>query len=125
LSQSSSNSFLIGSISVVETKSALPPTPSSLVSPMPIKETSSGLTQVPSSFQVKYDLLQAPGLSLRNSVNKCWFHSSLQLLSTIPLVRRLTATLDSKEGFYLGFKNALTSIVERKDSHLVAKFFHR
>ena len=38
---------------------------------------------------LRWTLLDLPGVSLKNSLNKCWFHAGLHLLSAIPNLRSL------------------------------------
>ena len=72
----------------------------------------------------RWTLMDLPGLSLRNSLNKCWFHSSLHLLSTIPKLR--TWCLSSRQGLSLfekRFLGAIQAIFKTKKPADVHRFF--
>src|SRR5437870_7214196 len=54
-----------------------------------------GVTNLPvplNPLSLTWTLLDSPGLSLRNSLNKCWFHSTLHLLTNIPSLRALCSS---------------------------------
>ena len=65
-------------------------------------------------------LLSSPGLPLRNALNKCWFHSTLQVLNTLPLLLNSERKRDSVMATQ--FLAALTAIRERGSSATVANF---
>ena len=71
----------------------------------------------------KFQLLDSPGLPLTNSLNKCWYHSSLQLLTTIPAIRQYLQAGESKSPFYAGFKDAIHAIANVQNAFPVGAFF--
>jgi hypothetical protein len=71
-----------------------------------------------------WTLMESPGLSLRNSLNKCWYHASLHLLSAIPRLR--TWCVSSQHGLSLferRFLNAIRAIVSSRSPAAVNRFF--
>jgi len=45
-----------------------------------------------STYGSRWKLLHLPGLPLKNTLNKCWYHAGLHLLSTIPALRALCSS---------------------------------
>ena len=74
-------------------------------------------------LSLTWTLLDSPGLSLRNSLNKCWFHSTLHLLTNIPSLR---ASCSSKNvgHFEKSFLAALSAIFSTRQANVVNSFFH-
>jgi hypothetical protein len=71
-----------------------------------------------------WKLLSLPGLALKNSLNKCWFHAGLHLLSTIPALRSLCAAPPrSASRFERRFFAAIHAIIHSRRSGDVASFF--
>ena len=52
---------------------------------------------IQSIVDTKWSILPSPGLSLVNTLNKCWFHASLHFLSCIPYLRDCLVTLSHAE----------------------------
>lgn len=68
--------------------------------------------------------MDLPGLSLRNSRNNCWFHSSLHLLSCIPMLRAwCLSSRNDLDMFEKRFLVALRAIVKTKRPSDVSSFF--
>ena len=72
----------------------------------------------------QWNLLLKPGLPLVNSLNKCWFHSTLHLLTNVPDLRSCSLRLSNISGtFDTTFVHALLSIFNTHRPSLVHSFF--
>jgi hypothetical protein len=74
-------------------------------------------------LSLTWTLLDSPGLSLRNSLNKCWFHSTLHLLTNIPSLRALCSSKNAGY-FEKRFLAALMAIFSTRRADVVNSFFH-
>jgi len=71
-----------------------------------------------------WTFLESLGTPLRNSLNKCWYHASLNLLG-IPTVRPFFTNVSSSlSDFEIGLINALSTIFNGKSTLAVDNFFH-
>ena len=72
-----------------------------------------------------WTLLDSPGLPLKNSLNKCWFHAGLHLLSTIPPLRALCISLPRQvKTFEQSLLVAIYAIFQSRRPADVSSFFH-
>ena len=73
---------------------------------------------------LRWTLLDLPGVSLKNSLNKCWFHAGLHLLSAIPNLRSLCLLPPQDLSmFERRFLNAVRAIFHTRRSADVGLFF--
>ncbi len=73
---------------------------------------------------IGWSLLDSPGLTLRNSRNNCWFHSTLYLLTGVPSIRFFCSSLPQDlEAFDRHLFSAIGSIVNSRDPSIVSAFF--
>ncbi len=71
-----------------------------------------------------WTLLDAPGLSLKNTLNKCWFHAALQLLSTIPTLRPICSVFPKDiTPFEASLFGAVLAIVRNQSPTMVSAFY--
>ena len=69
-------------------------------------------------------LLSAPGLALRNTLNKCWYHSSLHLLTASPLIQILCSSVPIHlNSFERSMCLALQSILNNQSYDAINDFF--
>jgi hypothetical protein len=61
------------------------PVPSRLTFPSDVQTVESKASTV--DFSNRWSVLDSVGLTLRNSRNNCWFHSTLYLLTGVPSIR--------------------------------------
>ena len=74
----------------------------------------------------RFTLLHKPGLSLTNSLNKCWFHASLHLLANVPMLREYLAEYPvSSAPLYKDFRKAIQAIIGHFSPSLVSNFFEK
>ena len=72
----------------------------------------------------RWTLLDMPGIHLKNSLNKCWFHAGLHLLSSIPLLRVLcTSPPIGLSRFENRFLAAILAIFRTRRPGSVSSFF--
>jgi len=70
-----------------------------------------------------WELLDAPGLPLTNTLNKCWFHAGLHFLSAIPALRSLCSSPIGVNSFEKRFLSAVKAIILTRQPADVASFF--
>ena len=71
-----------------------------------------------------WTLLDAPGLSLKNTLNKCWFHATLQLLSTIPTLRPICSVFPKDvTPFEASLFGAVLAIFRNHSPTMVSAFY--
>ena len=68
-------------------------------------------------------LLDGPGLPLRNIQNKCWYHSTLHLLTAIPLIRDVCSAGSRKSSFEKSLTDALSAIFRSQSAEPVETLF--
>jgi hypothetical protein len=72
----------------------------------------------------RWTLLELPGLSLRNSQNKCWFHAALHFLTAIPMLRsRCLSSTHGLSMFEKRFFGAIRGIFSTRSRNEVDRFF--
>lgn len=72
-----------------------------------------------------WTVLDLPGLPLKNSLNKCWFHAGLHLLSAVPPLRDLcTPQPKQAKNFENSFLSAVYAIFHSRRPMEVSSFFH-
>src|SRR6187402_2583308 len=73
----------------------------------------------------KWTVLKEPNISLRNSLNKCWFHAGLHLLSCIPTLRSLcmSSSNTNLSTFEIQLFNAVRALFHTRSCQPVALFF--
>ena len=77
--------------------------------------------KLPLSWKIPAD----PGLALRNTLNKCWFHSTLHFLTCIPQLQWWSLNLDNgATTFDTSLFHALSSILKTHQPSLVHAFFN-
>lgn len=77
-----------------------------------------------STYGSRWKLLHLPGLPLKNTLNKCWYHAGLHLLSTIPALRTLCSSPPKGiRAFEKRFLAAVHAIVLSRRPFKVASFF--
>ena len=91
---------------------ALDLVPSSILDVKLIYDLKQTLSSRSAPLDGNWKLLDCPGLALKNSLNKCWFHAGLHFLSTIPALRLLcTSPSGSMNQFDRRFLKAIRAIV--------------
>lgn len=71
-----------------------------------------------------WTVLDLPGLPLKNSLNKCWFHAGLHLLSAVPPLRALcTPQPKQVKNFENSFLCAVYAIFQSRRPMDVSSFF--
>ena len=81
-------------------------------------------SHVPSIRNSKWSILPLPGLSLVNTLNKCWFHTSLHFLSCIPYLRDCLGILSYAGTLEKYLFNALHAILHSHRRHAVHALFN-
>jgi len=73
---------------------------------------------------VLWTLLPAPGLDLKNTLNKCWYHATLHLLTANPLIRNVSLfVVDHLNSFEQSLCLALQSILRNGSQDTIHNFF--
>lgn len=71
-----------------------------------------------------WTLLDAPGLSLKNTLNKCWYHATLQLLSAIPTLRPVCSVFPKDiTPFEASLFGAVLAIFRNHSPTMVSAFY--
>lgn len=71
-----------------------------------------------------WSVLKSSGITLRNNRNNCWFHSTLYLLTSVPLIRTFCLSLPGNLGvFETRLFDAIRAIFNSGDPSTVASFF--
>lgn len=78
---------------------------------------------LPSPVTTSWALLASPGLPLRNSLNKCWFHAALHLLTVIPPLRAKCESITRTRTFENRFLAAVRAIYFTRQRNAVDSFF--
>lgn len=72
----------------------------------------------------KWSILKSSGITLRNSRNNCWFHSTLFLLASVPPIRSFCLSLPRDLGiFETRLFKAIGAIFNNGNPSTVASFF--
>src|SRR6185503_19368163 len=69
----------------------------------------------------RWQLLNSPGMSLRNRRNNCWYHACLHFLTGVPLFR--TSYHNSSSAFSRSFSAAIDAILTSTSRTSVDTFF--
>ena len=80
---------------------------------------------IQASLPSRWTILKEPNISLRNSLNKCWFHAGLHLLSCIPNLRSLcmSSSDTNLSTFEIQLFNAVRALFDTRSREPVALFF--